>query len=684
MKNFATKLIKIILVIALSFTSIFNSITVQASETIKNLMDSNNVEKIYSADFNTEEEATNIREQEIINQEKIKKELSKEGISYLYYVSPLEQFKKTVPTSKEDFKEIITEYESSKIMKTLEELKQNENTLIENYESLNDEHNIYTVTITLESNNPIKVDTKFNSVKYETLEEAVNATKGTDLEITKEYDAEDNISITVNEACTNQAECEQKIKDLKNNENYTNVSVTIKKSENSTEETISLEGFETKTFVNNEEEATTYANSLKSAILEYIKNNTKDTELQKINFTTVNLDNLDNILSSKTETVYQTTNVSGTYKNEEAARLAAINYINKLKETNSQIDVEKSKENITITPNKIDTINVEELFEYRDDALEYFNSLSSNEYTYKNPIITAVEVSNEDNNNNGGNNTPTITNKTWMHLDIDSTSTIILIDKDGNYIDTVEGDILITKAVLNDSKTLSYPTEPYYDTNRKSWEFRSGDYRNLVKDGDQLKLEGTISYTYNKQTKTVSFSYAGQILSANNLCKMPSYGYDMSISGITVDTDDNAIVEVSKKYKLSYDKYNYTAKINLATNKTTYTVTNPTITKNTTNVSCNLEGNYEEKGYDYIVNFPEDVMEDRYNFKAEISHLSKPETKEIDNWKFYIQTMEITEKGGDEDNNNNKQEEAPKTGNETNYSNLLLLAILVLIRKFAK
>lgn len=681
MKNFATKLTKIILVISLSFTSIFNSITVQAIETIKNLMDSNNVEKIYSADFNTEEEATNIREQEIINQETIKKELSKEGISYLYYVSQLEQFKKTVPTSKEDFKEIITEYESSKVIKTLEELKQNENTLIENYESLNDEHNIYTVTITLESNNPVKVDTKFNREKYETLEEAVNATKGTDLEITKEYDEEDNVTITVNEACANQAECNQKIKDLENNENYTNVSVTIKKTESSNEETFSLEGFETKTFVNNEEEATTYANSLKSAILEYIKTNTKDTELQKINFTTVNLDNLDNILSSKTETVYQTTNVSGTYKNEEAARLAAINYINELKETNSQIDVEKSKENITINPNKVETVNVEELFEYRDDALEYFNNLTSNEYTYKNPTITAVEVSNEDNNNNSGNNNPTITNKTWMHLDIDSTSTIILIDKDGNYIDTVEGNILITNAVLNNTKTLTYPTKPYYDANRKALEFRSGDSRNLVKDGDQLKLQGTISYTYNKQTKTVPFSYTGQILSKNNLCKMPSYGYDMSISGITIDTDDNAIVEISKKYKLSYDKYNYTASINLATNQTTYTVTNPTITKNTTDISYNLDGSYEEKGYDYIVNFPEDIMEDRYSFKAEISHLSKEATKEIDNWKFYIQTMEIKDKGGDEDN---KQEQPPKTGNETNYSNLFLLAVLLLIKKIVK
>ena len=90
------------------------------------------------------------------------------------------------------------------------------------------------------------------------------------------------------------------------------------------------------------QEATSYANSLKEVILEYIKNNTKDTELQKINFTTVNLDNLDNILSSKMETVYQMTNVSGTYKNEDAARSAAINYINELKENNSLINVEKS------------------------------------------------------------------------------------------------------------------------------------------------------------------------------------------------------------------------------------------------------------------------------------------------------------------------------------------------------
>ena len=58
MKKITTKLLKIFLVITLCFTTIFNSITVQAIETIKNLMDSNNIEKVYSAEFVSEEDAS--------------------------------------------------------------------------------------------------------------------------------------------------------------------------------------------------------------------------------------------------------------------------------------------------------------------------------------------------------------------------------------------------------------------------------------------------------------------------------------------------------------------------------------------------------------------------------------------------------------------------------------------------
>ena len=680
MKKITTKLLKIFLVITLCFTTIFNSITVQAIETIKNLMDSNNIEKVYSAEFVSEEDAINARNDEISKHDEIKTNKSKEGISYLYYVSKIEKNTKTVPTTEEDFTENIIEYSSEDIIKTKEELKLKEQTLIDSYEQLNDENNIYHVSITSEFNNPVKVGTKFNPVTYDTLEEAVKAIGNKNLTPIKVENEEDNQNMEVNENCTNKTECENKLKEIKDNENNINVSLTVKKNSSTPiEENVTIPGFETKSF-DNATEANEYANNLKNKILKYIADTEKETDSQKIVVDTVSLDNLDNILTSKTETIYNLTNVSGTYKDEEKARQAAINYINELKENNSKIDVEKSKENITINSNKVETVNIDELFEYRDDALEYFNNLTSNEYTYKNPVITAIEVSNDNNNNNGGNNTPNITNKTWWHLDIDSTSTIILIDKDGNYIDTVDGDVLITKASLNNTKSLSYPTEPYYDTNRNSWEFRSGDSMNLVKDGDQLKLEGTISYIYNGQTKTVPFSYAGQILSANNLCKMPSYGYDMSISGITVDTDDNAIVEVSKKYKLSYDKYNYTAKINLASDKTTYTVTHPTITKTTTNYSYKLVGNYTVKGYDYTVEYPEDIMEDRYSFDAIISHNQKPATKEVDFYQYYVQTMEITEKGGDDDNKET-QEQPPKTGNTTNYINIIIMGLLVAIKK---
>jgi len=57
MKKITTKLLKVLLVIVLAFTSLFNSISVQAMETVKNLMDSEGVEKVYSKEFISKEDA---------------------------------------------------------------------------------------------------------------------------------------------------------------------------------------------------------------------------------------------------------------------------------------------------------------------------------------------------------------------------------------------------------------------------------------------------------------------------------------------------------------------------------------------------------------------------------------------------------------------------------------------------
>ena len=52
-----------------------------------------------------------------------------------------------------------------------------------------------------------------------------------------------------------------------------------------------------------------------------------------------------------------------------------------------------------------------------------------------------------------------------MHLDIDSTSTIILIDKDGNYIDTVDGDVLKIKDVEGKVVEVGIKTTKLRDVN---------------------------------------------------------------------------------------------------------------------------------------------------------------------------------------------------------------------------
>ena len=311
MKKIATKLFKILLVITLCFTSIFNSVTVSAMETIKSLMDSNNVEKVYSTEFMSETDANTARDIELAKQEDIKNNKKENGISYLYYVSKIEKDVKTIPTTSEDFIETIIEYSSNDEIKNEEELKIKEQELIDSYESLNDENNIYSVSIIEEFNNPVKVGTKFNPVTYNTLEEAVKAIENKDLTPIKVENEEDNQNIEVDYDCASKIDCENKLNEINNKEDNININVEIvKNSSTPTNENITIPGFETKSF-DNELEAEKYANELKNEILKYIADNEIENDSQKIVVNTVELDNLDNILSSKTETIYNLTNVSG-------------------------------------------------------------------------------------------------------------------------------------------------------------------------------------------------------------------------------------------------------------------------------------------------------------------------------------------------------------------------------------
>jgi len=693
MKKITTKLLKVLLVIVLAFTSLFNSISVQAMETVKNLMDSEGVEKVYSKEFISKEDATNSRLEKITELEELKKLKAKDNISYLYYVSELEKGKLEVPTTEEDFVETIFKYSSEDIIKTTEELESAKQTLIDSYEALEDENNIYDVIIVSEDNNPVKVDTKFETFTYNTYEDAIFAIGNKNLTPVKVYNSNKNANKTVNQPCNDLADCNAKKAELEANNNYISVSVEPIASSSTSTETVTLSDFETKTFVNDVEGATKYAEELKEAISKYIADNTKDTELQKVSITV----NLDNILSSNTNTFVneEVTNISGTYKNEDVAREAATNYINELKKSNSNINVEKTLENITITPNKVDTITVSNLFDSKEAALSHFASLQADEtnnYTLENPTVTGIDqttTSDSSSSSSGGQST---TSDTWGHLDIDATNKIKIMDSDGKtVIDTVTGSVSLSSVVVNGTKTINY-SERSYDENRNAWEFMSTNRDSLnVKSGDTVTIKGTITYTYNNKENTLNFTYTGKILTQNNTCEGYPRGYDLSISNINVTTDNKVVVEVATKYKLTYDRYNYTASVKLVENKTTSVVTVPTITKTTTNISYNLVGSYIEKGYDYEVTFPKDVMEDRYSFEAEISHKTKNATKEIDIWNYYVQTMEIVAKGGDEEEikeDNTKQkvvlEEAPKTGNNINYINLLMISILVIIKKLVK
>lgn len=688
MKKNINKLLKILFVLSISFTSIFNGYAVNAMETIKSLMEEENVEKVYSEEFTDETEAQEDLEKTIEALEKTKEEKAKDEIEFLYYVSKLEKASKTVPTTVEDFRENITKYVSTEVIKTPEELEIIKQEFIDSYKLLNDENNIYNVAITVESaNNPVKVGTRDEIKTYETLDEALEAIKDTDLNYVEVYDETENIiGITVDEVCTGEEDCNNKKTELESNNNYINVNVSVRPipSEVPTTEQVTLEGFSNQTFINDEAAATNYANQVKEAILEYIATNSKDTELQKINITTNS--SLDNILTTNTEVVYQTTatNISGTFKTEEEAREAVVSYINELKETNNLVNVEKSLENVTVVDNFVEKVTVSTLFDSKEAAMAEFARLQANEtnYTLKNAKVTGIDQITTSDSSSGSTGGTSTSSSTWGHLDIDATNKINIMDSDGKTVlETVTGEVTLTSVVVNGTTSISYKNKSY-DSARGAWEFESQKRDLTIKSGDSVTIKGKISYTYNNEEYEFDFTYTGKILSQNNTCegRGDAKGYDLSVSSINVTTDNKVIVEVATKWQLTYEKYNYTASVKVAEDKTTYNVVVPTMTKTTTDITYKLVGSYTQKGYDYQVTFPVDVMEDRYSFEAEISHKSKPATKEISVYSYYTQTLEILPKGGDVA----PEEEAPKTGNNENYISLMVMALLVLIKKIVK